>query len=47
VTHRRCADDYRAWHRSHGDRESHRGIAKKPERVGRETSTREFEVVCE
>ena len=47
VTHWRCADDYRAWHRGHGYRESHRGIPKGLNLVGRETCIREFEVVCE
>ena len=47
VTHWRCGDDYRAWHRGHGYRESHRGIPKGLKLVGRETCIREFEVVCE
>jgi heme oxygenase (mycobilin-producing) len=47
VTHWRCADDYRAWHRGHGYRESHRGIPKGLKLVGRETCIREFEVVCD
>jgi heme oxygenase (mycobilin-producing) len=47
VTHWRCADDYRAWHRGHAYRESHRGIPKGLKLVGRETSIREFDVVCE
>ena len=47
VTHWRHADDYRAWHRGHGYRESHRGIPKGLKLIGRETSIREFEVVCE
>ena len=47
VTHWRCADDYRAWHHGHDYRESHRGIPKGLKLVGRETSIREFEVVCE
>lgn len=47
VTHWRCADDYRAWHRGHDHRESHRGIPKGLKLVGRETCIREFEVVCE
>jgi heme-degrading monooxygenase HmoA len=47
VAHWRCADDYRAWHRGHGYRESHRGIPKGLKLVARETCIREFEVVCE
>jgi len=47
VTHRRCTDNDRAWHRGHGYRESHCGIPKGLKLVGRETCIREFEVVCE
>lgn len=47
VTHRRCADDYRTWHRGHDYRESHCGIPKGVKLVGRETCVREFETVCE
>ena len=47
VTHWRCADDYRAWHRGHGYRESHCGIPKGLKLIGRETWIREFHVVCE
>ncbi len=47
VTHWCCADDYRAWHRGHGYRESHRGIPKGMKLIGRETFIREFEVICE
>ena len=47
VTHWRCADDYRAWHRGHAYRDSHRGIPKGLKLVGSETSIREFDVVCE
>ena len=47
VTHWRHADDYRAWHRGHAYRDSHRGIPKGLKLVGRETTIREFDVVCE
>ncbi|MCU0965479.1 MAG: antibiotic biosynthesis monooxygenase [Burkholderiaceae bacterium] len=47
LTHWRHANDYRAWHRGHAYRDSHRGIPKGLKLVGRETSIREFDVVCE
>ena len=47
VTHWRRADDYRAWRRGHGYRESHIGIPKGLELVGRETWIRAFGVVFE
>ena len=47
VTHWRCADDYRTWHRVHGYRDSHCGTRKGLELVGRETCIREPEIVCE
>jgi len=47
LTHWRCGDDYRAWHRGHGYRESYRGIPKGLKLAGRETCIREFQVVCE
>ena len=47
VTHWHCADNYYAWHRGHGYRESHCGIPKGLKLVGRETCIREFELVCE
>jgi len=47
VTHWRSGDYYRAWHRGHGYRESHRGIPKGLKLFGRETRNHEFEVVCD
>jgi len=47
VTHWRHANDYRAWHRGHAYRDSHRTIPKGLKLVGRETAICEFDVVCE
>jgi heme-degrading monooxygenase HmoA len=47
LTHWRHANDYRAWHRGQAYRDSHCGIPKGLKLVGRETSIREFDVVCE
>lgn len=46
VTYWRHANDHRAWHRGHTYLDSHRGIPKSLKWVGRETTIREFDVVC-
>jgi hypothetical protein len=43
----RCAADHLPWQRVHSCRESHRSIPKALKLFGRETSVREFEVLCE